>query len=265
MAVKGLALYAIRDALAHDPERALERVAEIGFEGVEPFGLGDPSLTRGERVTRAKMLRRSIDLAGLTVSSAHTRFPASTEMDWLLEELAIVGVPVAIASIPEHVLGYGRDVLTTPEGIQRFADAFGRLSEKAAEHGVRVGYHNHWWDWPELADGTRGYDRFFEALDPEVVAEVDLYWAHTAGRDLPALLGRLGDRVRLVHFKDGPGLSDDPLADQVPLGYGSADLEGAVDALPPQLEWNLVELDRTSLDPFDVVADGYDWLVARGL
>lgn len=265
MAVKGLALYAIREALALNPDRALERVAEIGFEGVEPFGLGSPSMTRGERLTRAKMLRRSIDRAGLRVSSAHTSFPLPSEMDWLLEELAIVGVPVAIASIPEHVLGYGRDVLTSPEGVQRFAEAFGLLSEKAGEHDVRVGYHNHWWDWPELPDGSRGYDRFFEALDPAVIAEVDLYWAHTAGRDLAALLNRLGDRVRLVHFKDGPGLSDDPLADQVPLGFGSADLDGAVAALPPQLEWNLVELDRTSLDPFDVVGEGYDWLVARGL
>ncbi|WP_114855418.1 sugar phosphate isomerase/epimerase [Brachybacterium sp. YJGR34] len=264
MAVKGLALYAIRDALAHDPDRALARVAEIGFEGVEPFGLGNPSLTRGERLTQAKMLRRSIDLAGLTASSAHTRFPAPSEMDWLLEELAIVGVPVAIASIPEHVLGFGRDVLTTPGGVQRFADAFGLLADRAAEHEVRIGYHNHWWDWPELPDGTRGYDRFLQALDPSIVAEVDLYWAHTAGRDVPALLRGLGDRVELVHFKDGPGRADDPLADQVPLGYGSADLDGAVAALPAGLEWALVELDRTALDPFDVVTAGYRWLTAHG-
>lgn len=265
MAGRGLALYAVRDALALDPDATLERVATLGFDGVEPFGLGDPSLTRGERLTRAKMLRRSIDRAGVTTCSAHTRFPLPSEMDWLLEELAIVGVPVALASIPEHVLGFGRDVLTSPEGVQRFAETFGLLAERAAQHGVRVGYHNHWWDWPTHPDGSRGYDRFFDALDPAVVAEVDLYWAHTAGRDLPELLRRLGERVKLVHFKDGPALADDPLADQVPLGYGSADLEGAVAALPAHLEWSLVELDRTSLDPFEVVSEGYDWLVARGL
>ncbi|MGP9539123.1 sugar phosphate isomerase/epimerase family protein [Brachybacterium sp. AOP43-C2-M15] len=265
MPSKGLALYAVRQELALDPDRTLEKVAEIGFAGVEPFGLGDPSLYRGDRLTRATMLRRSIDRAGMTVSSAHTRFPLPSEMDWLLEELALVGVPVAIASIPEHVLGFGRDVLTSPSGVQRFADHFGHLAERAAEHGVRVGYHNHWWDWPELPDGTHGYDRFVEALDPSIVVELDLYWAHTAGRAVPQLLERLGDQVRLVHFKDGPGLSEDPLADQVPLGYGSADLDGAVSALPEQLEWALVELDRTSLDPFQVVSEGYDWLAARGL
>lgn len=265
MSAKGLALYAVREELAHHPDRTLERVAEISFEGVEPFGLGDPSLYRGERLTRAKMLRRGIEQADLAVSSAHTRFPVPSEMDWLLEELAIVGVPVAVASIPEHVLGYGRDVLASVSGIERFAEHFGLLAERAAEHGVRIGYHNHWWDWPRLPDGTHGYDRFIEALDPAIVVELDLYWAHTAGQNLPQLLNRLGDRVRLVHFKDGPGLSEDPLADQVPLGFGGADLEGAVSALPDQLEWALVELDRTSLDPFQVVSEGYDWLTARGL
>lgn len=265
MPAKGLALYAVRQELERDRDRTLERVAEIGFEGVEPFGLGDPSLYRGERLTRAKTLKRSIDGAGLAVSSAHTRFPLPSEMDWLLEELSIVGVPVALASIPEHVLGFGRDVLSTPSGIQRFADHFGQLVERASAHGVRIGYHNHWWDWPELPDGARGYDRFIEALDPAAVVELDLYWAHTAGQELAQLLERLGERVRLVHFKDGPGLSEDPLADQVPLGLGSADLEAAVAALPEQLEWSLVELDRTSLDPFRVVTEGFDWLVAHGL
>ncbi len=265
MPARGLALYAVRQELERDPDLTLERVAEIGFEGVEPFGLGDPSLYRGERLTRAKLLKRSIDRAGLVVSSAHTKFPLPSEMDWLLEELAIVGVPVALASIPEHVLGFGRDVLSTWSGIQRFADHFGKLAERATAHGVQIGYHNHWWDWPRLPDGTLGYDRFIQALDPATVVELDLYWAHTAGQDLAHLLARIGDRVRLVHFKDGPGLPEDPLADQVPLGLGSADLEGAVSALPDQLEWSLVELDRTSLDPFQVIAEGFDWLVAHGL
>lgn len=265
MADKGLALYAVRDALSLDPDRTLERVAAIGYTGVEPFGMGDPSLYRGQRVTAAKMLRRSIDRAGLQVSSVHTRFPAPSEMDWLLEELAILGAPVAIASISEHVLGFGRDVLAARDGVRRFAEAFRLLGERAAEHGLQVGYHNHWWDWPELEDGSRGLDRFFEDLDPSVVAEVDLYWAHTAGRDVPALLRHLDSRVKLVHFKDGPGTAENPLADQVPLGCGSLDLEGIVAALPSTLQWNLVELDRTSLDPFDVISDGYDWLVAHGL
>ena len=34
--------------------------------------------------------------------------------------------------------------------------------------------------------------------------EVDTYWAAVGGQDVAALLGRLGDRVRYLHVKDGP-------------------------------------------------------------
>jgi sugar phosphate isomerase/epimerase len=32
-----------------------------------------------------------------------------------------------------------------------------------------------------------------------------------AGQDVPALLGRLGERVRYLHVKDGPVTRDDPM------------------------------------------------------
>ena len=48
----------------------------------------------------------------------------------------------------------------------------------------------------------------FDALDPDVIAEVDIYWAKVGGVDPAALVAELGERAALLHVKDGP--AEDP-------------------------------------------------------
>ena len=100
------------------------------------------------------------------------------------------------------------------------------------------------------------YDVLFELLDPDIIAEVDLYWARTAGRDPADVVSRLGKRVELTHFKDGPAIPRKP---QVPLGTGSANLLEALTAATAS-RWNLVELDSSDQDALVVIEAGYTWL-----
>src|SRR5436190_2074392 len=77
----------------------------------------------------------------------------------------------------------------------------------------------------------------FDALDPEIVAEVDIYWAQVGGVDPAALLGELGDRVALLHVKDGP--AEDPRQSMVAVGDGVVDIEGVL-AAAPIARWHIV-------------------------
>ena len=77
------------------------------------------------------------------------------------------------------------------------------MAKEAADHGLKVGYHNHAQEFAADVDGVNGYEYFASLLDDEVVLELDLFWAATAGHDVVALLGRLGDRVKALHIKDG--------------------------------------------------------------
>src|SRR5699024_5189796 len=79
-------------------------------------------------------------------------------------------------------------------------------------------------------DGRPALEVFAEALDPRVVLEIDTYWAAVGGADVPPLLERLGERVQLVHLKDGD-LSEDPAA-QLPLGTGAMPLAETLLAAP---------------------------------
>lgn len=252
----GLALWSVRDHLAQDQAGTLARAAEIGFTGVEPFRLGDPAMSRAERLEAARRLRADLDDAHLVTTSAHTRFPALTEVDWLLEEMAVIGVPLAIASVPDHVLGFGRDAFTSYDRLARFTETFNALADTARSHGLQLGYHNHWWDWNPLPDGRPGYEVLFEGLAADVVAEVDLYWATAAGRDPVRVLDAVGERAQILHAKDGPG---QPGVDQSPLGQGTVRLDESL-AAAVHAQWVLVELDYAAQDSFDVVTSGYAWL-----
>ena len=95
-----------------------------------------------------------------------------------------------------------------------------------------------------------------EHLAPEVVLEVDTYWAVVGGADVPALLGRLGDRVVALHIKDGDGTRD--TKKQVPLGSGSIPIWDFVAAKPDALR--VVELDDSEVDMLDAVGQSYIYI-----
>ena len=146
----------------------------------------------------------------------------------------------------------------TEEDIAATARKLNAAAEQAAEHGLRVGYHNHWWEIERDFDGRHGLEVLAEHLAPEVVLEVDTYWAVVGGADVPALLGRLGDRVVALHIKDGDGTRD--TKKQVPLGSGSIPIWDFVAAKPDALR--VVELDDSEVDMVDAVGQSYAYITS---
>src|SRR5438477_43939 len=67
-------------------------------------------------------------------------------------------------------------------------------------------------------------------LDDRVVLEVDTYWVEVGGVDVVDLLGRLGDRVRFLHVKDGDKSRDTKA--QLPAGEGEMDIPAVLAAAP---------------------------------
>jgi sugar phosphate isomerase/epimerase len=127
----------------------------------------------------------------------------------------------------------------------------------AADLGLRVGYHNHEFELATRIDGRHALEVFADRLDPNVVLEVDTWWAHVGGADVPALLERLGDRVVALHLKDGDGSGGGHV--QVPLGQGVLPVREILDAAPAALR--VLELDDTAGDLFEAIRIGRDLLL----
>ena len=92
-------------------------------------------------------------------------------------------------------IGLARERSTISTGSRQLAERFNRAAELARSRGMRVGYHNHFWEFGTDFDGRSGLDVFYELCEPDVVAEIDIYWAQVGGRDPVDLVRTLGDRV----------------------------------------------------------------------
>ena len=228
-------LYSVRDAAAADLEGSLARLAAIGLANVEPFDLGDP-----------RRLRAALAAYGLNAPSVHARL--TEDVDGVLEAAATVGVRTVIHpySPPEQ--------WASPDAVDALADEIGAAARRAAGYGLQVGYHNHHWE-----SGDK-LERFAERAGPDVVLELDTYWAAVGGEDIPALLGRLGDRVRLLHLKDGPISTD--TSTQVPLGQGAMPVREIL-AAATSAELGVLEFDEYAGDLFEGIAEGFAY--AEGL
>jgi sugar phosphate isomerase/epimerase len=238
-------LYTVREALAEDLPAALDRLAAIGFTRVEPYAL----------TTYGPALAKALPAAGLTAPTAHQQFVGRDDADAVFAAAAELGVGTVVdPRVP-------RERWTTADGVRAIADELSAAADRAAAHGVAVGYHNHAQELEISHGGRTALELLADGLDERVALEVDVYWAAVGGQDPAALLGRLGGRVRALHLKDGPVTAD--TRDQVAVGRGSLPIADIVAAAPTALR--VVELDDTRGDRFAAVADSLAWLRAAGL
>ena len=182
-----LQLYTLREVLPTGRTEVLRRVAEFGYGAVEPYDVR----------TDPEQLRADLDEAGLAVCSVHSNVLGEDGEALLRGVRTVGGGTVIVPWVPP-------ERFADAEGIAGLAKELNEAAVKAADHGLRLGYHNHDFELSSIVGGRTGLEVLADALDPAVILEVDTYWAAVGGQDVPALLGRLGDRVRYLHVKDGP-------------------------------------------------------------
>ena len=238
-----LQLYTVRDQLPSGRRAVLQAIRGFGYGAVEPYDVRtDPGA-----------LRADLEETGLAVCSVHAR-ALGDDADALLDGAAAVGADtVIVPSVPA-------ERFADPGAIAALARDLNEAAAGAAARGLRFGYHNHAFEMSPVA-GRTGLEALADALDPAVLLEVDTYWAAVGGQDVPTLLGKLGDRVRYLHVKDGPVTRDDPMT---AVGTGRMPVTEILAACP-SAEWHVVELDRCATDVLTAVRDSLAWLAARGL
>lgn len=204
-----LQLYSVRDHMDKDYVGTLEKVAGMGYTGVEFAGFGGLS---------AKEMKGHLDRLGLTAYATHTSFDLLSDDEKLKEQLeyhAVIGAPYIICPWYE---------LKTLEDVKKVAEVLNHVGETAAPYGILTGYHNHGHEF-ETVDGAYLLDRLMEATNPETVKmELDVFWAEHAGCACIPYMQKHGARCALVHLKQIDGDKN-----SVDLPDGVIDMQAVID------------------------------------
>jgi sugar phosphate isomerase/epimerase len=242
----GLQLFTVRDLLKSDFEGTLRKIAALGYREVEFAGV------LGDDVRRTRDLLHSLDLTAPSLHADYTSLKTNPEKSFetahLLEARFVV---CPWLDPPER---------QTADDWKRICDKLNAIGERAARASLVLAYHNHDFEFADLAAGVRPYDLLLSRTDePLVKFELDVYWATRGKADPAPLLRAHPSRFRLVHLKDMAG--DGSFTE---IGNGTldfADIIGA--ALQSGVEHFFVEQD-VAPDPLRSIAASIAYLRRLG-
>ena len=268
----GLQLYSVRQSLAADPWGTLEAIAAAGYTTIEAANhdaMNDTGVGFG---VPAAEFREKLEQLGLSIVGCH------------INPLDVSILPRALEYQAE--LGntdFGCDIEFYPyndrDYILRRAETFNQIGALAKSHGMRFYYHNHFQEFQRCGD-QYVYDMIMEHTDPDLVKiEMDTYWMYRGGQDPLGLMARYADRVILLHQKDFPNESPQPLdlfdgvfgADEdididnfierkdkrcfTEIGTGILPIQEIIDAASalPNLDYMILEQDFTALPELESI------------
>jgi len=261
---------------AYSMEQALEEAREIGYTGVE----------RGQRMPKtteelgAYLNRYDIALCGGWCSGASLVNDFNAEVDAVraqVEQFVALEAPCIVYAECSNTVQGQRDtpVAERPkldrDQIKSYGARVTELAKWMGGEGMPLAYHHH---MGTVIESEEDVNWFMDATGPEVHLCFDTGHLLFGGGDVMATLGRWGDRVHHVHFKDiRPDVVDDVRAnrrsflDAVIAGAFTVPSDGCIDfeAVAKFLKsidyagWIVVEAeqDPAKAPPYEYSQKGY--------
>jgi len=233
-----LQLYTVRDETKKDFLGTLEKVAEIGYDGVEFAGFGD---------IPAETMKAKLAETGLQVAGSHT------PIDLLENELEEVINYNKIIANSNIVVPYHEFNNNNKEEYFKFAKKLETLGKELSKHDLTLFYHNHSHEL-EKFDGEYGLDILLANAGIDYLqAEIDTCWVYAAGLDPVEYIAKYAGRVSLLHIKDIVK------GEFTEVGNGEINIQAIVDkAKEIGTDWLIVEQDSNQKPGIESARISYD-------
>ncbi len=227
-------MWSVKEDAERDFFETLEKVAEMGYDGVEFAGYYGVSATD---------LKAKLAELGLAVAGSHI------PLDRLLGD---------IQEVIEYEKILGNRHIICPYADFKSAEAWGELAVQfeqiaklVTQEGMTFSYHNHAHEFRTIND-QYVLDFLLEKA-PHVSLELDTYWAEFAGVSAVEYMDKYKTRMSLVHLKDRLG------DESTEIGNGHLNIQSFVDVASKNgTEWLIVEQEAfQKFEPLRSVEAGF--------
>lgn len=189
----GIQLYTLKDVIDSDPKGILKQLASFGYKELETYGYNDGKLFGLTVADYGK----EVEALGMQTVSGHFAIDL-VRNDWerTVADARTLGQSFAcVPWLPEQD--------RTLDGIKAVCETINKGAEVCKEYDMKIGYHNHDFEFKDAGNGKLLYDVMLEELDPRLVSmEMDLYWVIVAGQDPLEYFRKYPGRFEQWHVKD---------------------------------------------------------------
>ena len=293
-----LQLYSLKDYIGGNKktglagvglEKALAKVAELGFKGVEFAGY------YGKKPCE---LKKMLADNGLAVAGTHV---ANNMYGFDMKKFSYD--PEVLKRTADFELGYGNTLVICPGGgnfppgcswstgkggeaakpsqaiddfTKKLVELYNKAAADATKLGIKIGLHNHTWEHAIfMQNGVSFWDYFFSNTDKAVCMEQDVGWTTCAGDFIKGITpmaqyAKYPHRSPTLHAKEnGMGKEvkefDAILGQPGKPGATPVDWDAiAVAADKDGVEWWVVECERHFDDPNGAVKPSIEFLKSKG-
>jgi len=243
----GLQLYTLRDELPKGVKGVIAKVAKAGYKEVETFGY---DMKTGYWGLKEKDFSKLLKDNGLTTPSGHYGIDSFFGKGDTSELKKYIEVANALGQTYVVVPSLNGEFIKTVDECKAVAEKLNKAADICKASGLKLGYHNHNFEWKPLGGGATFYDTILAGTDPKLVhMEMDIYWVVRAGQDPIKILDKHRGRYALVHVKDQDKAHPDSTTE---VGNGSIDFKKIIPAARAAgVKHFIMEQENfTNIDPF---------------
>jgi len=192
-------LYTIRNAISENPEKALERIAELGFKDLEIYGYNGNFFGKNKKEFQTILKNTGLKV----ISSHHQTGVIHKESGTLLHNLEKTAEDLNFIGAKYLVCAYLLPEERTMENYKKLPGLLNTSGDLTARSGIQLAYHNHDFEFEKLNEEELIYDFILKNTSPDLVKmELDLYWITRAGLNPVDYFESYPGRFPLWHIKD---------------------------------------------------------------
>ncbi|NJN28065.1 MAG: sugar phosphate isomerase/epimerase [Cyclobacteriaceae bacterium] len=246
----GLQVYSVRNQLTEDFEGTMKKVADIGFELIEGYGLGTDGKFLGQH--DATYYAKVVNDLGMKLVATHCGYFSHDQATATIDAAKAAGVEYLVTPyIPDQLR-------TNIDGYKAVAENLNKIGELCNAVGIKYGYHNHAFEFEKMEDQIPMEVLIQETQAGLVTFEADLFWTTMGGYDPVQLVKKYPGRISLFHVKDANAEKG-----EATVGQGTIDFKSIFEAGKEHgLKYYFIEDEREE-NVFENVKADFEYMKAQ--